>query len=131
MGEIPDIPSKMMISSLLLLTFLSMAVGAPQHATSRQLTNRPGEVEFDEDSVTENDTRAEPFRDLTAAPPPEDLLGYSIFTTYHLLLKDIRNEAGETEIVAKRTQGGAIVEPNEPEQEYQCSMTFSILFLFY
>ena len=37
-----------------------------------------------------------------AAPPPEDLLDHYIFTTYHLLLKEIRNEAGDTEIVALR-----------------------------
>merc|ERR1712029_14752 len=39
----------------------------------------------------------------TAAPPAEDLLGYYIFTTYHLLLKEIRNEAGDTEIVALKS----------------------------
>merc|ERR1712154_113087 len=38
----------------------------------------------------------------TGAPPSEDLLGQYIFTTYHLLLKEIRNEAGDTEIVALR-----------------------------
>merc|ERR1712147_231946 len=53
----------------------------------------------------------------TAAPAPEDLLGYYIFTTYHLLLKEIRNEAGDTEIVAQRTQGPA----KESGEEFQAA----------
>merc|ERR1712244_65842 len=44
----------------------------------------------------------------TGAPPPQDLLGQYIFTTYHLLLKEIRNEANGTEIVDLRNSVGYV-----------------------
>merc|ERR1712029_284788 len=117
MGEIPDIPSKMMVSTLLLLTFLSMAVGAPQLPTSRQLElEEQGPIENEKyqvhygvvDSSKEASYKGaagKGYKERTApSPPPEDLLDQYIFTTYHLLLKEIRNEAGDTEIVAQRVR---------------------------
>merc|ERR1712045_1029485 len=110
MGEIPDIPSKMMVLTLLFLTFLSMAVGAPHVYDERRVANDDRDVIAApvRSSPAEDATRpvsksgSSPLIVRTAGPPPEDLLGYYIFTTYHLLLKEIRNEAGDTEIVALR-----------------------------
>merc|ERR1712029_42186 len=95
-----------------------MAVGAPQGATSRQ-TEALGPDQSSKDKGCK-DCKGEEGEDSvivakksnvlkSAAPPPEDRLAYYIFTTYHLLLKEIRNEANGTEIVAQRdasTAGG-------------------------
>merc|ERR1712012_1396194 len=106
----------MMISTLLFLTFLSMAASTPQGSmnTVQQdpdlgqakdgISLKEGQdtikVKSTIKSVNTDGTEIVVMR--TAAPPPENLLAQYIFTTYHLLLKDIRNEAGDTEINAKR-----------------------------
>merc|ERR1712113_724214 len=101
MGEIPDIPSKMMILTvltLIFLTFLSMAVGAPQGKLVPE-----GVVDSEKETETVLDSRvptvlkstvdAKFYPNRAAAPPhAQDLIGQYIFTTYHLLLKEIRNE---------------------------------------
>merc|ERR1719384_1378826 len=121
-----------MISTLLFLTFLSMAVGAPQRATSRQVAEGPLKVAPPVSVASVQGSRpaihTEGIVDSTAAasftgvpqskiqikqvrvdaPPSEDLLGQYIFTTYHLLLKEIRNEAGDTEIVAVKQFAGPL-----------------------
>merc|ERR1712045_225138 len=130
MGDIPDIPSKMMILTLLFLTFLSMAVGAPQLPTSRELDDYG---EFDDESLMLKDKECKECKEddlgpitedfqssifveknsphqfpvRPAAPKQEDLLGYYIFTTYNLLLKEMRNEANGTEIVDLRGHVGS------------------------
>merc|ERR1712098_545255 len=126
-----------MVSTLLFLTFLSMAFGAPQQPTSRQFPDDATEDlrqdadygDYADETLKDKvckDCKGEDGGDYTdfpsrlnlveknspsqmpvraAAPPPEDLLGYYIFTTYHLLLKEFRNNANGTEIVALRSQG--------------------------
>merc|ERR1719384_1825045 len=113
----------MMVLTLLLLTFLSMAVGAPK--PSRHIAVGAPHLHPREPVAVESESLVEdlmarpqlrqtddfiPFRFLikTAAPPPQDLLGQYIFTTYHLLLKEIRNEANGTEIVDLRNSVGYV-----------------------
>merc|ERR1719500_607302 len=99
---------KMMVSTILLLTFLSMAVGAPQKMGNSggdftiSLSDGNSVLEDEEAKLVKRSTgtgAAEvPSRHVLpyTAPPPENLLGQYIFTTYHLLLKEIRNKAEET-----------------------------------
>merc|ERR1719323_2903289 len=111
-----------MVSTLLFLTFLSMAVGAPLEGGFRtndlsqwrpvgpagpaQLSVKDeGEDEMMYSGGKKANLKQKAPIVRTAEPPQEDLLGYYIFTTYHLLLKDIRNVVGDTEIVAHRNSG--------------------------
>jgi len=63
----------------------------------------------------------------TAAPPAEDLMGYYIFTTYHLLLKEIRNEAGDTEIVTLKSSSPPVV-PTFVSQNYPEGSPLTVTF---
>jgi len=94
-----------------------MAVGAPQR--HRQVAEGPLELPDGEGivdaTVTIKDGKIQGMPVQAAAPPPEDLLGYYIFTTYHLLLKEIRDEAGDIKIFAVKSNQEPL--PPQPSQD--------------